>query len=105
MSTFYLLPPSSLVAESLVGYLNAFLPGLPLARRIQESVAEALLSAATDQPEVYVVYREELPEGEDTAQALMEVFGAEAGDEVVEFRSGARLGETRIHRWRLGIAA
>jgi hypothetical protein len=48
-----------------------------------------------------VIYREDLPREETAAQALVNGFGAEAGDEVVEVRPGGRPGEITTRRWRI----
>jgi hypothetical protein len=47
------------------------------------------------QPAVYLIHREELPEGEDATAALRDSFGAENGDDVVEVRAGT------ARRWRI----
>ena len=54
---------------------------------------------------VYVVYGEELPEGEDAGRALADGFGAEPGDEVIELRAAGRPGELAVRRWRVGTRA
>ena len=53
------------------------------------------------QSDVFVIHREELPEDADVATALVECFGAEAGDEVVEVRAGKGFEEMASRRWRL----
>jgi hypothetical protein len=63
------------------------------------------LTTALHESDVYLVHREELPEGESPTQALRDGFGAEPGDEVVEIRPGNKLGDWTARRWRLGNAA
>jgi hypothetical protein len=101
VSTFYLLPPRPLVAERLTDYLRTLFPGLDLAWMKSIDLTEFLAAAAGDQPDVYVVYREDLPDGEDTALALRSGFGAELGDDLVEVRPGAKPGELTARRWRV----
>ena len=101
MSTFYLLPPRPLVAERLTEYLRTLFPGLDLSWMKGLDLASFLESSAADHAGVYVVYREELADGEDTSTALQNGFGAEAGDEVVEVRPGAKTGELTARRWRV----
>jgi hypothetical protein len=101
MSTFYLLPPRPVLGERLAGFLQAILPGLDWDSGMRANLAEAVGAAATAHPDVYVVYREDLPEGQVPARALADAFGAEAGDEVVEVRPGARAGEFATRRWRV----
>jgi hypothetical protein len=64
-------------------------------------LAETLTAVAGAQAEVYVVHREEIPEGEELIEALRNGFGAETGDVVVEVRPGANAGEFQARRWRL----
>ena len=84
MSTFYILPPSVLLGERLAERLRPIFPGLEWDRGGHVALAEALLGAVTSRPEVYVVYREEIPEDEEPSKVLAEVFGAEAGDRIID---------------------
>ncbi len=105
MSVFYVLPPRPLVGEHFAGYLRSLFPGLDLDDRTRPSLADALASAASGHPDVHVVFREELPEGETVRQALVDGFGAEEGDEVIEVRPGGRGGELVARRWEVRPAA
>jgi hypothetical protein len=105
MSVFYVLPPRPLLAEHLVAFLRPLFPGLDWAPHTRLNLTEALSAAATCHPDVYVVFREELPAGETTRQALLDGFGAEEGDEVVEVRAGSRPGELLTRRWQMRVAA
>lgn len=101
MSTFYLLPPRPVLAERLTDYLGTLLPGLDWTRLNPADVTDWLGTAVNRQRDVYVVYREELPAGEEPRRALCDGFGAESGDEVVEVRAGPRPGELTARRYRL----
>lgn len=101
MSTFYLLPPRPYLGERFASYLQGLFPGLRWDRAVWSNLADGLAAAATCQPGVYVVYREELPEGEDMERALADGFGAEPGDEVIEVRPG----EPAARRWQVGRRA
>ena len=103
MSRFYLLPSRPELGERFAGYLKELFPGLDWPSSAWTNLAENLGAAAARTPDVFVVYREELPEGEDAATALTDSFGAEAGDEVIEVLPGQR-GELRTRRWKLGAA-
>jgi hypothetical protein len=105
VSTFYLLPPRPYLGERFALYLQGLFPGLRWDSAVWTNLAEGLAAAATVHPGVYVVYREELPEGEDPARALADGFGAEPGDEVIELRAAERPGELAVRRWRVGAAA
>ena len=97
MATFYLLPPRPLVEDTLAQSAGTFLPGLPPTGGPE--LTAALESAVGRRPDVFLVFREELPDGV-TADALRDGFGAEAGDEVVEVRAGGV-----VRHWRIGDAA
>jgi hypothetical protein len=101
VSTFYLLPPRPLVAERLSAYLRTLFPGLDLSWLKSLDLAEFMTSTAAGHPDVYIVYREDLAEGETAEMALRNGFGAEAGDEVVEVRPSGRADELMARRWRL----
>jgi hypothetical protein len=105
MATFYLLPPRSFLGACFAGYLGPLFPGISWTGPACAELADALAAAVVRQPDVYVVYREELPEGEPPARALADGFGAEPQDEVVEISSGSRPGELTARRWRLADAA
>jgi hypothetical protein len=68
-------------------------------------LAEGLTSTASCQRDVFVVYREDLPEDEDLPQVLVDGFGAEPGDEIVELRASGRPGAWRVRRWQVAQAA
>ena len=101
MSTFYLLPPRRLLGQRLARQLGTLLPGID-SRLIDVSrLADLLDSALAHLPDVYLIYREDLPDGEDAASALKHGFGAEPGDEVIEVRHGDRSDEIVTRRWRV----
>src|SRR4051794_21130541 len=100
MSTFYLMPSRPELGEKFTGYLQALFPGLDWSSANWGELAELLGEAATRHPDVYVVFREELPESEDPAAALAEGFGAEPGDTVIEVGPGG----STARRWQLCLA-
>ncbi len=97
MSTFYLLPPRPFLARRCAELLKPLFPGLDWTRLGCGELAEAIGTLAGAQPDVYVVFREDLPDGAEPERALVEGFGAEAGDEVVEVRAGAP--QEMARRW------
>src|ERR1700745_2091376 len=105
MSTFYLLPPRPCLGERFAAYLEALFPGLHWDSAVWANLAEGLAAAATCHAGVYVVYREELPEGEDPARALADRLGAEPGDGVIELRVADPPDRLAVRRWRVGAAA
>jgi hypothetical protein len=95
VSTFFLLPPRPVLGRHFAGYLDGFLPGLRWDAADRAALAEALGATAARQPDVFVIFREDLPEGVELRQALVGDFGAEAGDEVVD------VAPSGIERWRI----
>jgi hypothetical protein len=83
MATFYVIPSRPQLGERFAGYLQKHFPGLNCPTAAWGELADSLVDAI-HQSDVFVVYREELPEGEELTQALAEGFGAEPGDQVVE---------------------
>jgi hypothetical protein len=81
MATFYLLPPRACLDDALAGFLGKLLPGLPAPA--WECFAERVV-----RPGVYLIPRDDLPDGEPVAEALTLGFGAEPGDRVVEVALG-----------------
>ena len=100
MARFYLLPPRSIVAECMARSLRLSLPSLPLPVHTVEDLLDVLQSSCEEEDEVFVLFREELPDGPDLEQALADGFGAEFGDEVTELRFTAN-GQLTARSWRL----
>jgi hypothetical protein len=84
MATFYLLPPRSCLEQALGEVLGRLLPGLPLPADSWDVVTDRVGSAAHWPVDVFLVPRDDLPEGESLGEALAAAFGAEPGDRVVE---------------------
>ena len=101
MSTFYLLPSRPVLGEQFAAYLHAVFPGLAWETAAWADLAELLGAAAARHRDVYVVYGEDLPPGADRAAALVDGFGAEPGDAVIEVVPGAEPGAVTTRRWRL----
>ncbi len=82
MTTFYLLPPRACLDQAVGELLGKLLPGLPLPVDAWDAIAHHLTSVAV-WPDVFLVPRDELPDGDPVA-ALADGYGAEPGDRVVE---------------------
>jgi hypothetical protein len=100
MATFYVLPPRPFLGRCYASYLQTLFPGLEWDDAALSELADRLSAVVAERKDVYVVYREELPEGEDLARGLADAFGAESEDEVIEVQLGRE-----AQRWRLGRAA
>jgi hypothetical protein len=105
VAIFYVLPPSPLVADHLADYLGSWLPGLDWDEPTRLNLTEAIRAAASCRPDVYLVFREELPEGVATTEALIDAFGAEHGDVIIEVRSAFHEGYPAARRWQIRDAA
>jgi hypothetical protein len=105
MSIFYVLPSRPVLGERFAGYLQSLFPGLDWSRTAWPALGEALEAAAVQHPDVYVVYRDDLPEENNLTQILVDGFGAEEGDQVVEIHAVPPHGELGTRYWRLGAAA
>jgi hypothetical protein len=105
MAIFYVLPPRPLLGDHLADYLASWLPGLDWDKATRLNLTEAIRSAATCWPDVYLVFREELPEGVATSEGLIDAFGAEDGDVVIEVRAAFQEGEPAARRWQIRAAA
>jgi hypothetical protein len=104
MATFYLLPPRPIVGEALSWFLHDWLPGLPRLDEQRMALADAVQLAASQRHDVFLLFREDLPDGADPEQALRDGFGAEPGDEIVEVRMTGP-DRVRSRSWRLGAVS
>ena len=101
MSTFYVLPSRPLLGQRFAEFLENVFPGLQWPRDQWRDLAEVLGAETLRQPDTYVVYREDVPDGIALAEALVRDCGAAPGDEVVEVSLGGRLAILTARRWRL----
>jgi hypothetical protein len=104
VSTFFVLPPRPLLARAYAEFLATVLPGVSLSHVTWGDVADALAAVLRQGQDVFLLHREDLPDGEDPARALVDGFGAEPGDEVVEVPATVPVGAP-VRRWRLPEAA
>jgi hypothetical protein len=102
MATFYILPPRPTFGDHISAFLQTVLPGLEWDVMARVELADAVAEATVSETAALIVFRDDLPAGERVALALIDGFGAEPDDEVVEVRIGGRSGETAAQRWRIG---
>jgi len=88
MARFYLLPSRAALGRQFNDFLATAFPGLRYPSADWADLAEALGAAATAQRDVFVVFREDLPDVEPVT-ALTDGFGAEPGDDVIEIHAGS----------------
>lgn len=101
MSTFYVLPARPVLGQRFAELLARVFPGTDWPRDDWRDLAEALGAAAMSQADVYVVYAEDLPDSLSLEVGLMEHFGAEPGDEIIEVQPGRSLAEIEVQKWRV----
>lgn len=101
MATFYLLPARSCLEDAIGEVVGRLLPGLPLPVESWDAIVDRVGSAANWPDDVFLVPRDDLPEGEPVDEALMAAFGAEPGDRVIE----VSLAEKPARSWLLPTPA
>ena len=80
MADFLILPPRPTVGEEIARLIRPYLPGVMLTAADGVRLLEELVAADR---RVFVVYRDDLPEGDDAGTALRDGFGFGPGDRVV----------------------
>jgi hypothetical protein len=83
VATFYLLPPRPQPASRYNAFVQHLLPGMSDAKSTWGELAEVLTATLARTDDIYLVHRDDLPPGEEPELALIQGFGAEAGDRVV----------------------
>lgn len=100
MAVFYVLPPRAMVAERAGLEWSRMFPGLD----VNEAVA-AMLPYITDtleeRADVHVIFREDLVGEQDTMMELIDGFGAESGDQLVEVRWPEVTAVPSVRVWRI----
>src|SRR5262245_44821855 len=103
MSTFYVMPSRPLLGRLFGEFLTSFFPGLQWNEDDWPDLGEALGAAARIQPELYVLFREDLATDDDVAACLVRDFGAEPGDQIIEVE--ARSDGPSVRYWQVGWRA
>ncbi len=83
MATFYLLPPRACLERAVSDLFGKLLPGLPLPSDAWDILTQQLIPTSAWPADAFLVPRDELPDGDPT-ETLVECYGAEPGDRVVE---------------------
>ncbi len=95
MATFYVLPPRECLEQAVAAFLDRLAPGLPAPATACDDLLAGLAAA---HPGTYLLHREDLPGG-DPAADLIDGFGAEPGDEVVEVGLSVGGRVPPVRRW------
>jgi len=104
MAVFYVLPPRPALGECLAKMLRPYVPGALINPDLCADFVDSLVSGSPEADDCYVVYRDDLPEGEEVSTALREGFGAEDGDQIVSVSISPQAAEPRVKMWRLEAA-
>lgn len=84
VATFLVLPPRELLEHAVTEFANRILPGLPKPLGLADVLLAHVVAGVDGTDRTYVIYREELPDSGDAVNVLVEAFGAEPGDRVLE---------------------
>jgi hypothetical protein len=84
MATFVVIPPRECLENALAEFLGRWLPGVKSSPAVSEALLASLEFEANRIDDTYFVHREDLPGQRDTAGDLIDLFGAEPGDHILE---------------------
>lgn len=98
MATFYLIPPRECLEQAVAEFLARVLPGLPSDPGVADALIAAVEFEANRRDDTYLVHREDLPGGADVLSDLVDAFGAEPGDQVVEIGATAAGRPAQVRR-------
>jgi hypothetical protein len=103
MATFLVLPPRELIEHAVAEFAGRLLPGFPVPAGLWERFVDDLVSANETDADghVFVLHREDLSDG-SVNDSLVEGFGAEPGDCVVEIDSPRPNQPGKSRRWAVG---
>ena len=98
MSTFVVLPPRECLEQAVVEFTRRVLPGLHVNPAVAEAFVAALEFEANRNDDTYFIHREDLPCTRDTVGDLIDAFGAEPGDHVIEIGAVAATRPSVVRR-------
>jgi hypothetical protein len=99
MATFYVMPSRRVLGQRFADMLSAIGPGAKFVPSDWPELAETLAGVLQQQRDVHVVFREDLDEEMSVKDSLVQHFGADLKDEIVEVRFGADLHHILHQRW------
>lgn len=102
MATFLVLPPREVFEYSVNDFLGKVMPGFPIPDGMWERIVRDMTAGrdTSDSNPLFVLHREDLSD-EDVAESLVNGFGAERGDAVLEIDSPRQAGPGRSRTWRI----
>ena len=103
MATFYLLPPRECLEHAVGQFVNRILPGVPVPESLWACLVEHLVGLPNSQPMQFVIHREDLPGLGSLDRDLVEGFGAEAGDRIVEVGLATSGQNPTVREWVMPV--
>lgn len=104
MATFYLLPPRECLEHAVGQFVNRILPGVPVPESLWACLVEHLVGLPNSHSARYVIHREDLPGLGSLDRDLVEGFGAEAGDRIVEVGLATHGQNPTVQEWVMPVA-
>ena len=104
-STFFVLPARDIIGNQFANFLNGLFPGLYWSSLNSTELADTLTFLAESQDGVFVVHNDELAEDADLELSLVQGFGAERGDLVVEVGDLQQTPPVPARLWRITLEA
>jgi hypothetical protein len=103
MATFIVLPPRELIEHAVTAFAGRLLPGFTVPQGLWERLIDDMVASyeVESAGPVFVMHREDLSDG-SVHDSLVEGFGAEPGDCVVEIDSPRPNHPAKSRRWALG---
>jgi hypothetical protein len=104
MATFYVLPPRECLEQALSQFCGQVLPGMPVPVDLCEQFLTHWANGLSEMSESLCLHREDLPATGDMQTDLVEAFGAEVGDQVVEIAWSGGSAPAPVRTWTIDLA-
>ncbi|OWK47052.1 hypothetical protein [Fimbriiglobus ruber] len=101
MATFYLLPPRECLEHATAEFIARILPGVASPSATLERILDVVGALQSRPSELFFIHREDLPGSGDTGHDLIDGFGAEPGDLVVEVGMASGHAPPKVKRWAI----
>jgi hypothetical protein len=98
--TFYVIPGREMLGRQFAGFLTGLFPGLDWTATSVGNLADMLAAMAESHESDFVIYRDDLGDG-DLEHNLIEHYGGEQGDLVVEVAEGHDGPPAPARLWRI----
>lgn len=99
MATFYVLPSRNLFGQRFGELFGSLFPGTQYSPWDWPELAESLAGLVEGHADAHLVYREDLDEQISVKDALLQHFGADVDDEIIEIQFGPGLNQFFHQPW------